>query len=135
MNPNLEQIRAENALNALQSGGPAHGCDKAEVSKLPALILSSGLLATTAYAVEKGGGIEKALNALAKHLADERLKRLVLEPELATRLQRERRAVAASDMLEQFCRQNSQVLIAATSEALAYLGYLKRFAREKGDAA
>lgn len=134
MNPNLEQIRAENALEALKLRGAAHGCDKPEVSRLPALILSSGLLATTAYAVEKGGGIEKALNALAKHLADERVKRLVLDEESAKRLQRENRPINAADMRDRFCRQDSQVLIAATAEALAYLGYLKRFAPEKGDA-
>ncbi len=113
---NLEQIRAAAAI------GPAGSLDKKAINKLPAMILSNGLLATTAFCYSDGGGesrseMKQAMEATARHLADQKL-------------------VADSEgNLEKFARnlsgESSQKLQRATAEALAYIGYLRRFARKK----
>jgi len=112
---NLEQIRAANALD------PAKLLDKAAVNKLPALILSNGLLATISFCASEGGGdnrshMVRAIKATANHLA-----------------QRGLIAQGCSE-LDAFARdlsgRSSQHLQRATAEALAFIGYLRRFAKK-----
>jgi CRISPR type III-B/RAMP module-associated protein Cmr5 len=112
---NLEQIRAAAALE------PAKSLDKAAVNKLPAMIMSNGLLATIAFChSESSGGnrshMANALLATAKHLAGQNL------------------AAACADDLMAFAQdlsgQDSHHLQRATAEALAYIAYLRRFAKK-----
>src|SRR5437660_3247937 len=68
---NLEQIRAAAALSV------ADRTTKADVNKLPAMIIANGLLAATAFATEakKDGGYKReamaeVLNGATRHLAN-----------------------------------------------------------------
>ena len=113
---NLEQIRATNALAAL---GRVK-VDKRDVSKLPAMILTNGLLAAAAFANEgeRKSGIGSAMDEVAEHL---RLRGMITNAK-------------TSGLLRDLMAQDSHHLQRATSEALAFLGYLKRFAVKGRDA-
>ena len=116
MQQNLEQIRATNALD------PAKNLDRSAVNKLPALILTNGLLAAAAFCDAEGGGenrssMKDALDATARHLAA----RGHLTPGT--------KSVRA--MIEDLVKRDSHDLQRATAEALAFIAYLKRFAPKK----
>ncbi len=116
----LAQIRAANALDASrikdmgigQKGGNA-------LSGFPMLIKTDGLLAAAAFAVElnakgapKQEGARLIMNAVAQHLATLGICE----------------AKTARDLVEELARANdASQLRRATSEALAFLNYLKRF--------
>lgn len=111
---NLDQIRAAAALE------PAKTLKRGAVSKLPGLILNNGLLAAAAFSeAESSGGnkehLKSAMTATAKHLAN--------------------RGIAAGSvtsitaLIEDLSGKDSLTLQRATAESLAYLAYLKRFAK------
>lgn len=115
---NLEQLRAAAAL------GPAKNLDRSAISKLPALIISNGLLATAAFCIAEGGGDNKkdmklALDATAAHLAA----RQIIGQQNNT----------ARGIIEDLSSPGRDAihLQRATAEALAFLSYLKRFAPKK----
>ena len=113
---NLEQIRAAHALE------PAKNLDRSAVNKLPAMILANGLLAAAAFCDAEGGGdnrkdMKAVLNATAAHLAERGL--------IATGKN------TAKGIIEDLSGRDSQHLHRATSEALAFIAYLKRFAPKK----
>jgi CRISPR type III-B/RAMP module-associated protein Cmr5 len=112
---NLEQRRAAHALTA------AGRTDKASVARLPGMILTNGLLATLAFACEPGkenrGGQLAAADALATHLA-------ALVPELAG-------VTTGAVLAQQLTKSDALTLQRATTEALAYLCYLKRYSARK----
>jgi CRISPR-associated protein Cmr5 len=117
---NLEQLRAAAALE------PAKTLDRSAINKLPGLILTNGLLATVAFCLADGGGENKkdmraALNATARHLAQ---RGLIGSPGNS--------AQAIIDELSAEGRSFLDLQL-ATAEALAFLGYLKRFALKKSD--
>lgn len=112
---NLEQIRAAAALNAAKS------LDKSAVNKLPAMIMSNGLLATISFCHAESSGENRshmatALMATAHHLAGQNL------------------ASAGNsdlkDLANDLSRRDSNHLQRATTESLAFIGYLRRFARK-----
>ena len=110
---NLEQIRAENALE------PAKSLSRSAVNKLPAMILANGLLATAAFCEAEGGGesrkdMKKAMDATAKHLA----KRGLIASNISN----------TQGLIEDLSGRSSAELQRAASEALAFISYLKRFA-------
>ncbi len=113
---NLEQIRAGNALRSIHR--QARPVTKIEVNKLPALIVNHGLLATSALALDKRGGILDAMNAVARHLADERVGRLQPENQICEKMINELTSH----------HSDSAALQLATAETLEFLAYLKRFA-------
>lgn len=124
MQQNLEQIRAANALKT------AEKTTKGAVAKLPAMILTNGLLATAAFANElkKGGGAKRpgmqaAINGAAEHLASRHLG-LPLPPHCTT----------AQSLIDSLVKATSADLQRASTEALAFLGYVKRFAKSSGSA-
>jgi CRISPR type III-B/RAMP module-associated protein Cmr5 len=112
---NLEQIRAAAALE------PARSLDKSAVNKLPAMIMSNGLLATVAFCQAESSGdnrsdMANALTATARHLAGQKL--LAQEP---------------ADLIafvKDLSGRDSHHLQRATAEALAFIGYLRRFAKK-----
>lgn len=114
---NLEQRRAAHALSA------AGQTDKASVARLPSMILTNGLLATLAFACEakkeNRQGQLAAANALAKHLA-------ASIPELAG-------INTGTDLNVRLAGTSALTLQRATTEALAYLCYLKRFAAKNSE--
>ena len=115
---NLDQLRAAHALDQ------AKHTDKSAVSKLPAMILTNGLLGTLAFSAEEGkdkrAKMLAAVTSLTKHLAHSlpELAGLSTPVSLAAKL-------AGGDAI---------TLQRATTEALAYFGYLKRYAPKKPDA-
>ncbi|TAE90906.1 MAG: hypothetical protein EAZ81_08330 [Verrucomicrobia bacterium] len=117
---NLDQIRAQHALTH------AKGLKRAAISKLPGLIINNGLLATAAFAEAGGGGdnkehLKNAMHAVASYLA----LRGILSQHVTT----------PQGMINDLSNAPSAYLLQrATSEALAYLSFLKRFApNEKSD--
>lgn len=108
---NLEQIRAAAALPV------AERTVKADVNKLPALIVANGLLATAAFANEDDGTkrpkMAAVVNGVARHLANVGILS---------------RCTDAKSMMQRLCSEDSPVLQRATAEALAFIGYVKRFA-------
>lgn len=127
---NLEQIRAAHALSfwhPTRGEAPsARGVNQGDVvNKLPALIVANGLLQTAAFARSKGGGHEELMLAVFRFLCHR--DRGLLPPPPQPR--------PGENELDTYIRllsdgqdANSHRLQAATAEALAYLGYLKRFA-------
>jgi CRISPR/Cas system CMR-associated protein Cmr5 small subunit len=121
---NLDQIRAAAALKVAEKK-----TNKADVSKLPAMIIGNGLLAATAFATElnKDGGYKReamavVLNGTAEHLANpiHGLTVLAGNPGDATAM-----AKALAEQAE------ASDLQRATTEALAFIGYVKRYARKE----
>ncbi len=123
---NLEQRRAAHAL------ARAHNCRRLPgegdcLSGYPGIIINSGLLACLAFSLEKGGQHERVANAIAFHLD---------EMEICERIGGGQADTAW--LLRHLSGQttgagnrtaNAHTLRRATGEALAFLGYLKRFVK------
>ena len=116
---NLDQIRA--ALALLR----ADDTSKQAVSKLPAMILTHGILAAAAFADEKNEKgqpkrekINHAMDATATHLSHKAHGLTVLKG-----------VTTAETMITKLSSGSATVmdLQRATAEALAFLSYLKRF--------
>lgn len=121
--PNLEQVRARNAHDAVSGVLKDWGVQNGDViSGFPALIVNNGLLATLAFSISKKdkGGYKEICDAIAIHLADSAVGLLAGKP--ATR----------EGLRDHLVTQDSVALRRCTAETLAYLNYLKRFA--KGEA-
>lgn len=116
---NLHQLRAAHAIERAQT------LDKRVVNKIPALILGNGLLPAAAFTL--GESRKEMCNAFAA-IADYLWKRGHLaEPSGQAPGER------VTSMIRQLSGKNSAELQRATAEALAYLGFLKRFAVMGGD--
>jgi CRISPR type III-B/RAMP module-associated protein Cmr5 len=119
---NLDQIRADNALMACGlKDVPAGRQSVAQVSdsavnKLPALIVNNGLLAAAAFADKKGEQLLAAMDAVAWHLADVRVRRLPAN------------SMNTRELTRHLVDSDSQTLRLAAAEALSFLSYLKRYA-------
>jgi CRISPR type III-B/RAMP module-associated protein Cmr5 len=112
---NLEQIRAVAALD------PAKKLDKSAINKLPAMILGNGLLATIAFCEAESGGdnrsdMKSALFATTEHLAGQKL---LAAPHKSL-----------LEVVKDLSNRDSHHLQRATTEALAFIGYLRRFAKK-----
>jgi len=120
---NLDQIRAAAALNV------AEKTTKADANKLPGMILTNGLLATTAFATEldKEGGYKREamaviLNEAARHLASPVHGLAVLAGNTGD----------AHAMTEALAKAGKATdLQRATTETLVFIGYVKRFAKRE----
>lgn len=119
---NLEQIRAANALAYAEAGVNTRGSEGGEVvKKLPALIMSNGLLAAGAFAFAKGEGEGwyVCFDHLAMHLAHQDV----------GVIPRDKRNLKA--LLDYLAKEaDSATLKQATDEALAWLCYAKRFVKK-----
>tara|TARA_B100001093_G_C26798663_1_gene1002362 strand:- start:1207 stop:1557 length:351 start_codon:yes stop_codon:yes gene_type:complete len=113
---NLEQIRAASAISAANSGVNLLGNEGGEnqAKKIPPMIINHGLLQYLAYAKAEGKGTApyEICNFLAMHL--ENLKIV-------------RNSRDTGQLLERLSESDSQVLKQATSEALAWFNYARRF--------
>jgi CRISPR/Cas system CMR-associated protein Cmr5 small subunit len=120
---NLDQIRAKSALHfasrvdrgeiraAGKNGGEA-------MKKIPPMIMTNGLLASLAYAMEnKAAGYSIIFDAIAEHLA-------CADVSVTPREKRN-----AADLTDYLSQSDSRTLKRATSEALAWLGFARRFVR------
>jgi CRISPR type III-B/RAMP module-associated protein Cmr5 len=126
---NLDQIRAKNALAASQDTRFSGANDGEVVKKIPTMIRESGLLGALAFACEakeengkyelKNKGYNDVFVAVIKHLngSEEQigLGKFNEKPE---------------NFINELCRMDSAKLRAVTAEILAYLAYLRRFAKK-----
>lgn len=125
---NLEQIRAGNALEATRNTTYS-GKDSGEVAKkVPTIIRENGIMGALAFALEKKGrnhhfaneGMKLILDAVVKHLSDPAVGKLPKE------------ISDAEKWIDYLANQaSSDILREQTSEALAYLGYFRRFANKE----
>jgi CRISPR type III-B/RAMP module-associated protein Cmr5 len=113
---NLEQIRAAAALaffERIKNNDDFKGENKGNVlSKLPSLIVTSGLFSAAAFAIAKEKGFLVCMTDIFKHLA-------------AQEIIREKGSLNAQ--LRELANADALVLRRATTEAIAYANYLKRF--------
>lgn len=111
---NLEQIRATSVLQAAESHERFTGDQGSEnvSKKIPVLIINHGLLQTLAFAKEKKGGYKAILDHLAKHLTDVK----IVE-----------QCDNTDDLVQILAKGDSLLLRRATSEALAWFNYARRF--------
>lgn len=119
---NLEQIRAANALAYADAGVNTRGAKGGEVvKKLPALIMSNGLLAAGAFAFAKGEGEGwyVCFDHLATHLAHKDVEVVPAD---------RRNLKTLLEYLTQ--KADSATLKLATDEALAWLCYARRFVKK-----
>jgi CRISPR/Cas system CMR-associated protein Cmr5 small subunit len=118
---NLDQIRAT-AASHLCNNAPFK---RSEIAGFPSLVINNGLLAATAFAIESGretrSGISAAVDGMARHLANPVHGMAALN------------GVNSADSLIRAlsARATSLDLQRATTEALAFFSYLKRFAPRK----
>ena len=114
---NLEQIRAAHALQV--SGRTT----KADVNKIPAMIIANGLLATTAFCKERKENGEPKRNEMK-----------VVMDGTATHLSNLGIVLGAADsdsLVERLTAASSIDLQRATTESLAFIGFVKRFASKE----
>lgn len=115
---NLDQIRAA-AADKLLPQGQKHNFDRSDVVGIPALILGNGLLAAAAFCCEQGkekrAGMKHAFDGIAVHLKARELTN----------------ASTGQALISDLATKDSLTLQRATTEALAFLAYLKRFAVKK----
>lgn len=113
---NLEQIRAKNAYAARETIGTGKEGGRAVAKKVPAMIIANGFIGALAFAIEDNGGYLTVFNAIIKHLHDSNLDCGIAATEPAP-------------FLEALCKCDADTLRAITNEAMAYLNYLRRFAK------
>lgn len=120
---NMEQIRAAQAIRAVQAFEPNNSLSKSAINKLPAMILTNGLLATIAFVKSDSSGagrsdMAKAMLKTAEHLYD-------------LRMISQEASVSLDAFIEYLCSKKSSELQLATTESLAFIGYLRRFAKKE----
>lgn len=122
---NLEQIRAKNALKRASEIKLGSGDSKTVAKEVPAMIVTDGFLGALAFAVEKKPNKEERKNlghysvfeAILEHLKDPQLNLNVTSK-------------TVDDLLRDACEKwDADMLRAVTSESMAYLNYLRRFAK------
>lgn len=117
---NLAQLRAQNALEAAKDKTFQGLNDGDVVKKIPAYIIESGLLGTLAFALEKGGGHLAVFEAVLVHLKDKEIN----DPTA-------RDAADPKAWFEELAGADVSQLRAATAETMAYLAFLRRFAKKE----
>ncbi len=123
---NLDQIRAKNALDATDKAVyPAKGGGEVG-KKLPTMIRENGVMATLAFVLEKDSrgnfandGMKRAMDKVVRHLADQDNPKVPVGVKDAETWMRHLADAATSAQLRE-----------QTDEALAYLGFFRRFARK-----
>ena len=110
---NIEQVRARNALSEAAKNARKTANEGDNLSGYPSLIINNGLIATSAFSIDKGNQHQRIAEALAYHLNERKV--LV--------------ANGAVGLRDALCNGNASTLQRATREALQFLSYLKRFQR------
>lgn len=115
---NYAQLRAKHAWEAAQDtvfkgkeGGEA-------VKKVPSMIIENGLLGAMAFAIEKGEGYLKTFESLLAHL-----KKIDYFSVKASK--------DVGEWFSHLASSDAETLRLTTSECMAYLAYLRRFAKKE----
>lgn len=120
---NLEQLRARHAYAWRDKIGTGKEGGRAVAKKVPAMIISNGFLGALAFAIEnKGEGYYRAFEAIIGYLHEAEADFGITEKEPAK-------------FMDALCAADADTLRAITSEAMAYLNYLRRFAKPGKDEA
>lgn len=114
---NLDQIRASNAL--AMAGSLQNKEGRSALSGYPSLVIGNGLLATLAFSLDKGNKHSEIANAVAHHLANLAGGENLVAPEQP----------CAKGLRKKLAESDADHLRRCTTEALAFLSFLKRFAR------
>ncbi len=119
---NLDQERAKNAYDWRDKIGTGNEGGRSVAKKVPAQIIQNGFLGALAFAIEnKGSGYENTFKAILEHLGKTGLNHGLPCDDL-------------QKFLDSLCGKDADVLRAITDESLAYLNFLRRFAKpDKGD--
>lgn len=112
---NLEQIRAQNAFKAYTSGTFSGKNNGEVVKKIPTMIRENGFLGALAFAIEKKAGYEDAFLVIIEHLKNLEL--------IGNNINN------CDDFLKLLVSKPSGRLRRVTVETMAYLNYLRRFAK------
>jgi CRISPR/Cas system CMR-associated protein Cmr5 small subunit len=117
---NLEQSRAAHAISKCASirGGKGDGDATGVVKKIPAQVISCGLLASMAFAKEKGEGYADVFNVFIDYCSS-------CEPSFALKSKN------IDEAISEISRMDSCQLRYVTSEFMKYLSYLRRFVQKK----
>jgi len=116
----LEQKRAEKAWECIRKVQKSNKEYKARAQKLPAMIKTNGLGQTLAFLISKGGVDKIVYDHLSGWLIDEENSPLQWVDSKNERLN--------GELMERVQKTTSLVYRQATQEALAFAGWLKRFA-------
>lgn len=123
MTRTLHQIRAASAIDYIQNARNLKGKNAGDFLRgLPALIISNGMLATLAYALDKKEetGHRECFKFMSRHLQSEDIG--LISP-----------ANGQSDevhLLRQLTSNDSRLLKLVTAESLAWLEFARRFSRD-----
>ena len=134
---NLEQIRAKIALAAADKIGTGSDGGKTVAKKVPAQIVQNGLLASLAFAIEKVKNDGLVLAADGYYRKDDGFQKCGYANTFVSVMEDLRKTDNdlgicngdLSDWLKALCEKSSAELRRVTEEALAYLNYLRRFAK------
>jgi len=121
---NLDQIRAANAI--VYSNTPFPGADGGEVvKKVPTLIRENGILAALAFALEKKSGGDaknpghyKVFECIVSHLKHKGVNKIPAN------------IAGPKEFADYLIAADAAALRDATEEAMAYMNYLRRFAKK-----
>lgn len=113
---NLEQIRAKNAYAASDSIRTGKEGGRAVAKKVPTMIVANGFIGALAFAIEDNGGYLSVFHAVIDHLHKANLNCGIVAKE-------------PKAFLDELCGKSADTLRAITSESMAYLNYLRRFAK------
>lgn len=125
---NLEQVRAAQAVGDAQDILKKRGSSGNQLNGYHSLIITNGLLSTLAFSAAKGGEYALIAEILVGHLAHLQKLRLFPGAVLTTSLNSAIRDMSSRDV-------SPQLLAMMTDECMAYLNYLKRFARAEEEKA
>lgn len=117
---NFEQIRAANAFEAATN--PKNdflGVEKSKsiAKKVPTQIRENGFLGALAFAIETKSGYQTVFEAIMKHLPS-------VNCDFGINCNG-----TLDDFFNELSKSDADVLRAITDEAMAYLNYLRRFAK------
>lgn len=112
---NLDQERAAHALKCSENIKSQH------VERIPGMIVNNGLLATAAFCLKKSRAeMMRAMDSVADHLK---------QRSIVTLKEASQENPLTRQLINDLANKDSESLHQATDEALAYLAFLKRFAK------
>lgn len=121
---NLEQYRAQLALSSADDIEKGVGGGQAVAKKVPTMIRENGFLGALAFAVEKKSG--NALKNPAHASVFEAVRKYLVGIGMVT-------ASDTDGLMKDMASESADKLRLVTSESIAFLNYLRRFARPDKD--
>ena len=121
---NLEQYRAQLALSSADDIEKGVGGGQAVAKKVPTMIRENGFLGALAFAVEKKSG--NALKNPAHASVFEAVRKYLVGVGMVT-------AADTDGLMKDMSKESADKWRLVTAESIAYLNYLRRFAKPDKD--